>query len=67
MPSITPSPQETAMRTISQYIDTFDFVEVDTTFSTAGSTNARNERRATRQWKREAREARRFIRSAYNA
>ena len=55
------------MRTISQYIETWDFVEVDPTFATGGSTNARNERRATRQWKREAREARRFIRSAHNA
>jgi hypothetical protein len=55
------------MRTISQYIEIFDYVEVDTTFATGGSTSARNERRATRQWKRDAREARRFVRSAHHA
>jgi hypothetical protein len=55
------------MKTISQYIEIFDYVEVEATFATGGNTNARNERRATRQWKRDAREARRFISSAHNA
>jgi len=49
------------MRYANPYAPSFDLHEVVLTFSISGGTSARNERRDA-TWKKESREARRFIR-----